>query len=219
METILAADRALFHLLNGVWTCGFLDVAMPLVTDAKLWAPFLILPWLWLIFGAQGKRRALALLFALGIGGSDYVTSGIIKKSVGRKRPCCAEPGARLLVPCKSSRSFPSSHAANTAAAAAVIWLEAGAPAGATFAFVSFVVGYSRIYIGVHYPADVAAGWLAGILVASIVVLARRRFFGRPTPPAECLSVEAPAAGHESLEGPPGPEASRVLQNEHPRSP
>lgn len=203
METILAADRALFHLLNGVWTCGFFDVAMRLVTDAKLWAPFLIAAWVWLIFGAQGRHRALALLLALGIGGSDYLTSGIIKKTVGRKRPCCAEPDARLLVPCKSSKSFPSSHASNTAAAAAVIWLEAGTPAGATFAFLSFIVGYSRIYIGVHYPADVAVGWLAGILVACVVVLVRRRFFGRPAPPVEHSPVEAPTTCQGATEPPP----------------
>ncbi|MBP7633928.1 phosphatase PAP2 family protein [Candidatus Ozemobacteraceae bacterium] len=207
METILAADRSLFHLLNGVWTCGFLDLAMPLVTDAKLWAPFLIVAWLWLIFGAQGRHRALALLLALGIGGSDYLTSGIIKKAVGRKRPCCMESDARLLVPCKSSKSFPSSHAANTAAAAAVIWLEAGTPAGATFAFVSFVVGYSRISIGVHYPADVAVGWLAGVLVAFVVVLVRRRFFGRPAPPVEHIPMEAPATEHEESQIPPSSDA------------
>ncbi len=180
METILAADRALFHLLNGVWTCGFLDIAMTLVTDAKLWAPFLITAWLWLVFGAQGRHRALALLIALGIGGSDYLTSGIIKKAVGRERPCCAEPDARLLVPCKRSKSFPSSHASNTAAAAAVIWIEAGPAAGVCVAALSFAVGYSRIYIGVHYPFDVLVGWLLGMGVAWLVVRVRRRFWSAP---------------------------------------
>lgn len=177
METILAADRALFHLFNGIWTCGFLDAVMPLITDAKIWAPFLLCAWLWLLFGAGGKRRAVALLLLLAIGASDQLSSAVVKKRVGRKRPCCMEADARLLVPCKGSKSFPSSHASNTAAAAAIVWLEAGPVAGAVMAFLSFVVGYSRIYIGVHYPFDVMAGWLLGIAVAYLVVRIRRRFW------------------------------------------
>jgi len=182
METILAADRFLFHLFNGIWTCGAFDVAMPLITDAKLWAPLLLAAWLWLLLGASGKWRATALLLLVAIGASDQLSSAVVKKAVGRKRPCCMEADARLLVPCKGSRSFPSSHAANTAAAAAVIWLETGTAAGIVLTLLSLAVGYSRIYIGVHYPFDVLTGWLLGILVAWLCVRLRCRFFGRPAP-------------------------------------
>ncbi|HEY9071826.1 MAG TPA: phosphatase PAP2 family protein [Candidatus Ozemobacteraceae bacterium] len=182
METILAADRFLFHLFNGIWTCGAFDVAMPLITDAKLWVPLLLAAWLWLLLGASGKWRATALLLLVAIGASDQLSSAVVKKAVGRKRPCCMEADARLLVPCKGSRSFPSSHAANTAAAAAVIWLETGTAAGIVLTLLSLAVGYSRIYIGVHYPFDVLTGWLLGILVAWLCVRLRCRFFGRPAP-------------------------------------
>ncbi len=182
METILAADRALFHLLNGVWTCGFLDGTMPVITDAKIWLPFILVAWLWLLLGASGKYRPIALMLLLSIAASDQLSSGLVKKAVGRKRPCCLETDARTLVPCKRSKSFPSSHASNTAAAAAVIWLEAGPAAGVCMAALSFAVGYSRIYIGVHYPFDVLVGWLLGMGVAWLVVRVRRRFW--PVPPA-----------------------------------
>ncbi|HNW35536.1 MAG TPA: phosphatase PAP2 family protein [Candidatus Ozemobacteraceae bacterium] len=194
MEYLLHVDRTLFHLLNGVWTSDILDVVMPVVTDAKLWAPLLIAFWLWLLFGGNGRRRALALLLIVATGATDQVSSTVVKKAVARKRPCCVEPGARLLVPCKASKSFPSSHAANTAAAAAVVWLEAGPAAGAVLALLSFVVGYSRIYIGVHYPFDVMAGWLLGMVVAWLIVLIRRRFW--PGPP---LTDASRPAGSEPL--------------------
>lgn len=191
METILSFDRALFHLFNGAWANGFLDIAMPLVTNAKLWAPFLLCAWFWLLLGAGGKHRAVALTLLVAIGASDQLSSAVVKKLVGRKRPCCMEADARLLVPCKGSKSFPSSHAANTAAAAAVVWLETGTTAGIAVAVLSFAVGYSRIYIGVHYPFDVLTGWLLGVMVAWLCVLLRRRFFGRPGPPPEMVTSDS----------------------------
>lgn len=208
MEPILTADRFLFHLFNGTWTCGVLDVAMPLITDAKLWAPLLLGAWLWLLLGAGGKRRATALLLLVAIGASDQLSSAVVKKAVGRKRPCCMEPDARLLVPCKGSKSFPSSHAANTAAAATVIWLETGTAAGIVFSLLSLAVGYSRIYIGVHYPFDVLAGWLLGILVAWLCVRIRRRLFGRPPP------ISSPHAAGQDGEGSAAASSEREIDTE-----
>lgn len=178
-------DEQLFPLLNRLWTHPWLDVAMPLVTDQKPWLPFLAILWIWLLLGRNGAWRRLAILLVLIIIGSDQVSSTLIKPLVQRKRPCCAEPNVRLLVPCKTSKSFPSSHAANTAGVAGVVWLEAGWKCGLPVWILAVVVGFSRIYVGVHYPSDVICGHLLGLLLALLLVRTVNRWFPKSEPKSE----------------------------------
>jgi membrane-associated phospholipid phosphatase len=68
-----------------------------------------------------------------------------------------------------TTRSFPSGHAANAAGGAYA--LARLAPEGrAIFWTLALLVSISRIYLGVHYPADVLGGWLLGLVVAWLVV-------------------------------------------------
>ena len=182
-------DTRLFLLFNQTLTCGFLDLAMPFVTDLKNWLWLLGPLYLWLIAGASGRYRRLALLIALAILGADRGTSGLIKPLADRARPCCAVPEARKLIECKKSKSFPSSHAANTAAVAGIAWLELGARVGAPLAAVSVLVAWSRVYVGVHYPGDVLVGMLFGWLIAWVISRAANRWWKPPAvaPPAAAV--------------------------------
>ena len=162
MNFLLELDHFLFFLGNAVWHFPFFDWFMPIITDFSRTAPFLLVGYLWLIFGSGGRHRALALALLVGVGLADITSSRVVKKSVGRRRPCCTEPAARLLIGCKGSKSFPSSHAANTAAAAAVIIAMRGLAGGAPFVAIAAMVGYSRLYVGVHFPLDILAGFLLG---------------------------------------------------------
>ena len=117
----------------------------------------------------------------------------VIKYSVCRPRPDAA---VRLIE--ESGWSFPSGHAITSMAVLGVIFLAllasikaqkdgAGASSKSASglspgkkkallvccAVFSFAIGLTRIYLGVHYPSDVAAGWLAGIAVIAIVCILR----------------------------------------------
>lgn len=124
------------------------------------------------------KFLALALLLSVGL--TDIICARILKKVVGRTRPCSLEEtdrfSCRLLLPRKGSKSFPSNHAANTAALASTVTFFFGFYAGLPFIFLSLIIGYSRVYCGVHFPLDVLTGWLIGAFVGWLSVKIVFRF-------------------------------------------
>jgi len=196
MEYLVQFDHSLFALLNGSLTSGFLDWFMPFITDAKNWMPMIVLAWLAMVFSGRPRLRIMALAVLVSVVFTDLFCGQIIKKAVGRRRPCAlaqeTDFKCRLLLPMKTSKSFPSNHAANTAAFAAAVVTMCGWQAGLPFIAIAFLIGYSRVYVGVHFPLDVAAGWLIGSLLAIAVCRAFRRRWPLASPPVTDESPQSP---------------------------
>ena len=172
VETI---DRQLFLWLNGLHA-GWLDTVMVSITQMWPWIPIYILL-LYLVFKQYGKRSWWILLgVAVLLLCSDQLSAHVCKPLFHRLRPCF-NPELEGLVHLPKglpggSYGFVSSHAANTFAVATFLtaalrknyrnigwWLYAWA----------LISSYSRIYIGVHYPGDIIAGAVLGILVGLII--------------------------------------------------
>jgi undecaprenyl-diphosphatase len=93
--------------------------------------------------------------------GFELAVQKALKHGLKRPRPCLAVPGVRNLVSIPDDFSFPSGHTAGAFLAA--VQVSSLVPATAAPLFVTAaLVGLSRIYNGVHYPSDVAAGALLG---------------------------------------------------------
>jgi undecaprenyl-diphosphatase len=168
----LQLDRDLFYLINHSWANPFFDVFFPWITKLKHFLPVLVPLILVLVTLGRRRGRLCVLTLGLSIAVSDPLTVRVLQPSFERVRPCVALSDTRLLVSRKKSPSFPSAHAVNVFAAAAVLWrfyrrsLWASLP-------LAVLVALSRVYVGVHYPLDILAGailgWVVGLLVERAV--------------------------------------------------
>lgn len=165
----MIVDVAVFRLINIRLGWDGLAPFMKVMSTLEYFIPVLVLLVAWMIFrdGRRGRITVLALLILIPL--SDQLSSHVVKPWVGRVRPCRAEAGIEGVkthgARCSSRGSFPSSHAANIGAAALLLaWRYR--KAWWVAATVSFLVGYSRIYLGVHYPSDVLGGWMLGAVLA-----------------------------------------------------
>ncbi|MCL4233688.1 MAG: phosphatase PAP2 family protein [Deltaproteobacteria bacterium] len=174
-----AWDLSIFRLVNGRWTCAVMDVIAPAFQPSWVAiAPAVLLAaWIWRRGGADGRRAVIAALLAVAL--ADLLAAQIVKPWVERLRPSIALEDVRLLVGKKSGFGFPSNHAANLAAAATAVALLARRFAWPIAALALFV-GYTRVYVGVHYPLDVIGGYCVGVVAGTVAVLATQKF--GPTP-------------------------------------
>ena len=85
-----------------------------------------------------------------------------LKPWIARERPFVADPTSRVVGYQSRTHSFPSGHAASSFAAATVLSFAVGGRGLALAWVLALGIALSRIYIGVHYPLDVAAGALVG---------------------------------------------------------
>jgi undecaprenyl-diphosphatase len=113
------------------------------------------------------RRPAIASSVFVAVGAADLLAA-TLKLLIPRARPHVA-----ALVALPHDHSFPSGHAATSFAGATVIG--AIAPRARVPLYVlAALVAWSRVYVGVHYPLDVAAGALLGVAVGLAVLRALR---------------------------------------------
>ncbi len=174
-DALLGWDTALFRLLNGELHSRVLDVIMPFVTKEENWRIPLIAAWVAIMVFGGRRGRITGIGMAVAVAASDQACASLLKDLIGRVRPCHVVEGVRLLDSCRGSPSFPSCHASNSMAVAIVALLRHRrwmAPA----LVVAGACGYSRIYVGVHYPGDVLGGMLLGAALGFAVVRLAGRF-------------------------------------------
>lgn len=175
MEALSTIDSRFFLFLNGLHV-GWMDKVMLLITDMWVWFPLYLLLIYWTV--KQYGKRCWWVFLAVGVVVlcSDQLASHVCKPLFQRLRPCYNADFQGLIYLPKGlaggKYGFVSSHAANTFAVATFLTpaLRSFRPWTAIVLFFwAFLSSYSRIYIGFHYPGDIVAGVVLGVLVGMVV--------------------------------------------------
>jgi undecaprenyl-diphosphatase len=182
METLNRLDTDVFLALNG-WHADWLDEAMYWISDREFWFPFYALLLIWLAWKFRWRAVGLVLALALTVALSDQVTSSLMKPFFLRLRPChepAIDQWVHVVWECGGAYGFSSSHAANSFGFAGLVYLLLPEYRRySRFLFIwAFLISYSRIYVGAHYPLDVLTGAGVGTLMA-ILCANLYRFFTR----------------------------------------
>jgi undecaprenyl-diphosphatase len=166
LERVRAFDKALFERVadrHAPWLDRTLPQLSLAASYSRLWMAIAAL--IAVFYGRPGRRAAAEGMIAIAV--TSAVANLGVKPLVKRRRPRGTVPeGRRLEHP--GSTSFPSGHSASAAAFAGAVGAQLK-PARLPINTLAALVGFSRVYTGVHYPGDVVVGWLLGKGVATIV--------------------------------------------------
>jgi undecaprenyl-diphosphatase len=122
-----------------------------------------------LLLAGPSYTRHLGIMLLLGAGGAALLAQ-LVKRLSKRRRPNAGILGFTALVQNPDAFSFPSGHTA-ASVALAVAWAGEGSGLGLLASAFAALVGFSRVYLGVHYPLDVMAGALIGLAAGGLARL------------------------------------------------
>jgi len=174
METILSIDTRLLLWINHARS-PVLDHIMKTISDFGIFFPVIAIFILYRLYKGSAFERVMWVVGIIAVISSDALCARVLKPLVGRQRPYLDVDGLYVL---KGSRwlltnpeirqnlgpslSWPSCHATNMWTAASYLLSFMKLP-GLVLALVAFLVCYSRVYLGVHYPFDTLGGMVIGI--------------------------------------------------------
>ena len=174
IDTLIHSDQELFLALNGMHY-PWLDTVMYWITFKYTWVPMYLILIFFSIKPGVKKGFGIILTVIIAVAIADKITSGLMKPYFIRYRPC-HDPDLKSLVHqvtgCGGLYGFASSHA-STSFAVAITWfalLRSSVPyIGLLFVWAA-IYSYSRVYVGVHYPADIFVGAIVGLVTGWVCI-------------------------------------------------
>mgnify|MGYP003311756819 CR=1 FL=1 len=170
------AEFRLLEMIHDIFESRFTDFIMPRITalgNAGI---------IWIILAAVllciPRYRRCGAVLAAGLLAGLVFGNLLIKPLIHRPRPCWLYE-VQLITKIPSDYSFPSGHAGSAFAVAVVVFLMCPRKIGVPVLVFAFVIAFSRLYVGVHFPTDVLGGALIGAVIAYLVCAVYRRKTGQ----------------------------------------
>lgn len=162
IDVIINVDKKIFTFFNSSIANPVFDIFFPLITNQDIWIIPILLGIIILSIKGGAKGRIASIVLIIGVILADYSSAQIIKPYFQRLRPSHdILDQIRLLVPKGGRYGFVSSHAANMYVSATILGYFYSKQKRLFFTIAS-LVAFSRVYVGVHYPADIVFGGLLG---------------------------------------------------------
>jgi undecaprenyl-diphosphatase len=167
-------DEAIFRWING-WPDSLNPIFWFLSESTKqTWVKVVLALYVLILLIATPKTRRAGIMVLIAWGLANGLTDAL-KAGFQVTRPCVDLIDCHLRVGKLTSFGTASAHAANMAAVAFVLTAALGRW-GWFWIPIAFLVGISRIYVGVHYPSQVLLGWLSGAFAGFLVVMMQRKW-------------------------------------------
>lgn len=160
-------NDAVQDLVNGMaGHIGLLDDLMKLIARDFIYLaiPLLLGMWFWpRVSAEQALNQRVAAVAA--VAAAVALAAGSIAGSLHTEaRPFVSDPGTRLLIQHSADNGFPSDHALVTfALGGTVVWWRR--LVGVLVCLVALLIGFARVFVGVHWPSDILGGALIGLAV------------------------------------------------------
>jgi undecaprenyl-diphosphatase len=170
LESLIQIDQAVFTFINSTLANPVTNSLMPIITND--WGLRILygLGMVVLLIKGDTRLRWLVLFSAVCLVLSDPISAGYLKPLIARPRPCHGLMNVNLLVHCGGGHSFPSAHTSNAFGQAVLFSFHYGKVGWSLYPLAS-LIALSRIFVGVHYPGDIAAGAILGCLIGTIAAL------------------------------------------------
>ncbi|NCA79627.1 MAG: phosphatase PAP2 family protein [Sphingobacteriia bacterium] len=174
MQQLNQIEIGILDWIRDNLSCRFLDVTMRAITWLGNHGVFFVC--LAVILLCIPRTRKLGTTFSIALVFEILSINVILKPLVGRMRPFVFNEGVELIVPALKSASFPSGHTgfAFAFALSLLVYGKKGVIPGVIFAI---IMGFSRLYLYVHYPTDVICGAVIGSLCGLLAYQITKNMF------------------------------------------
>ena len=160
LEDFLNGFAGRWHLLDRLMTFVATDLMLVL-------ALALLALWFWPVAAGQRATNQRIVLAAMLGAFSALALGALLGTLHPEARPFVTDPATRQLIPHAADNGLPSDHALVSFGVAGVVLWWRRAP-GLMLLAVAMVIGVARVYVGVHWPGDIAAGAIVGLLTGRL---------------------------------------------------
>ena len=168
-DFVFDIDKKILLFIQDYIRQGWLTPIVKFIThlgDAGiLWIALTLLFLLIRKYRKTGAMMSVALVIGL------IITNLILKNSVARIRPYVLIDSLKLLIEKQKDFSFPSGHSTSSIAASVVMFRTLPKKIGIPALILGLLICLSRLYVGVHYPSDVVAGIIIGVVAAHLAIM------------------------------------------------
>ena len=172
----MSIDWSILHWARDVLTCPLLDFLMPKLTLLSNGGAVWLLAAGGLLCTKKYRRQGLLLLGGLAVG--VLVGNVCLKNLIAHPRPCWLDSSVRLLIADPTDYSFPSGHTLSSVIGATIL-TKTDRRFGYAAIPLAALIAFSRLYLYVHFPSDVLAAAVPGVMIGELAFYADRRWTER----------------------------------------